>query len=53
MQISTFDVGEQTLTIPKMLGGKARGRKKVRMATKWDKVRRASYGGVLRTDQVI
>jgi hypothetical protein len=25
------------LTIPKILGGKARGRKKVRMATKWDK----------------
>jgi hypothetical protein len=24
------------LTIPKILGGKARGRKKVRMATKWD-----------------
>jgi hypothetical protein len=25
------------LTIPKILGGEARGRKKVRLATKWDK----------------
>jgi hypothetical protein len=25
------------LTIPKILGGEARGRKKVRMATKWDR----------------
>ena len=36
MQISTFDVGERPLTMPKILGGEARGRKGVRMATKWD-----------------
>jgi hypothetical protein len=29
------------LTIPKILGGKARGRKKVRMATKWDSYQRS------------
>jgi hypothetical protein len=27
-------------TIPKILGGEARGRKKVRLATKWDRVRK-------------
>ena len=26
------------ITMPKILGGEARGRKKVRMATKWDTV---------------
>jgi hypothetical protein len=29
-------LASRPLTMPKILGGEARGRKKVRMATKWD-----------------
>jgi hypothetical protein len=29
-------LASKPLTMPKILGGEARGRKKVRMATKWD-----------------
>jgi hypothetical protein len=39
MQISTFDVCEKPLKIRKILGGEARGRKKVRTAVKWDSER--------------
>jgi hypothetical protein len=42
------------LTIPKILGGKARGRKKARMATKWDKAsHRICMGEGLNIDNVV
>ena len=42
------------LTIPKILGGKARGRKKVRMATKWDKAsHQICMGEGLNIDNVV